>query len=817
MRQRWRGSIDGLLVGLTAMHGSLMLWNQPTVALEHGGVAYFVAFVVLAIMLGLPMAWFEGCMGSALQSALPAAMRRTSKWSTWMAWWGQGLLLIIGGLVMVTLAWIAVHTGRGFVDWMSGGASHMTVTEGDTFGMTRAPISALILGVAGGVFVILRALHGGLSGVVRLQVYALVSFLILALTALAMMAYDVDARSGMLQVLSFQPEKLWSLETWLSAFRHVLTVVMMGLGLMAMTASFQPRDADVGGKVVVVMMGAIVGQALLLLLVAGITGSSSLTPDDVGGLTASSAPAGFWLPADGAGLGRILGLAALLIHGVAGLIVIALGLRTAWRDESGSFSRAILNRVLMIVSVIAVLAIVAGPWATATMVRGLVWYALPLLAICMGLWAGWRHGLNALKDHIAAYSQVRVFVGWRWMLAVMVPTFGVLTFLWSVKNEPLLQSIEPSINDVSLLLVPSVLVFLLAVLWQSSWGRHMLRFHRTPIVLLSIIVVSALMVNVSLQRFPVKTLLQDITWAGQMSASGQWKPTLHQSEHPVRLAQRAWRLDQLHAAEEALRLVFAAPFKPDVAEELRLWSGELRDECMYELSRFHGDRVGIFKRLLLLRVLRDEEAVQEVESGIVQADWFPIVWMEPLRLSIQALEQGGTGERDVARAIEVCRQWRTLADFIHREADPQWLLAGPPEVAKLTERASAVLSNHIKQLIEQQEDGVLLKQQASWLQVVGVWNQLPVDTRDQWRQLVTSSRVSLLGLGIFMVGLGGCAAVALWVGFLIFSRGRFVDPMAETLENLDPIEVDTGAVTVEGRMTTTAGLGSQVTTPVALD
>jgi len=247
------------------------------------------------------------------------------------------------------------------------------------------------------------------------------------------------------------------------------------------------------------------------------------------------------------------------------------------------------------------------------------------------------------------------------------------------------------------------------------------------------------------------------------------------------------------------------------------WAKELHSDGMAALTSGRRPR-HLLALLGLLRRMGAETQHSHLADLVAHADWFRAAQLQELldaadRLRALGLQNDNGGQLgDLLHAWRACvRSERPLSMRLLREAP------GLPGAAALEAEDALYqrmeLAFGVEYLREVGSDGRrhTLRDLADAFVSMGLWPELSSERRRYLAEL--------------RAGSGSYTAAGAWYGSLILAlllafigvlrrsaRGpRPVDPMAETLENVEPIDVDTEAVTLEG--TTTAGGVTRSSTP----
>lgn len=255
MRESWSSRAGFILTTAGFSVGLGNIWRFPYLTGENGGGAFLVAYVAIAIVIGVPLLTAELSLGRKSRRTAIAGMARLtgSRNSPWnlIGWLGTAAAVLITSYYLMVIAWIAAY----FVMFAGAGGPGVTPSE------TRAAFEAFtgtpgpVIGYAAAI-VLLMALvvsRGVAKGIER-YAKVLMPLLVILVGALAVRAVTLPgARAGLAWYLTPDLSALTG-SSVLAALGQAFFSIGIGMATAFGLGSYlDDRDSDVPGNAAMVV------------------------------------------------------------------------------------------------------------------------------------------------------------------------------------------------------------------------------------------------------------------------------------------------------------------------------------------------------------------------------------------------------------------------------------------------------------------------------------------------------------------------------------------------------------------------------------
>jgi len=449
---RWSGAPAFVLAATGAAMGFNSIWQFPELAVQYGGGAFVLVYLVLLAVFGVPLLIAEVLLGRAARASPVHAIRlmspnrrRAGAWSI-AGWAGVVACFVVFSYLSVIAGWMLAYVVRAAVGTFAGQTADGMASLFTA--LVRDPEKQLfwhVAFVAACAAVVARGVRGGLEPVTRVAV-TLVFAALIALAGYAVSLGTVDA--ALLQLLEPDFAKL----SWLglaTAAGQVFFSLGLGFGMMLMYGAYLRDDAAIPRAALTIAgLDAFTG-IIAALIVFAVLFAGSVEPASGPGLVFQALPLAFDHLPYGRGFTALffvmLSLIALL-RAVALLDTV-----TVWVGE-----RFRLGRIPAVASVAGaawalglVTLLSFNYWAFPFSVFGVekklgvfdllqvatTQLLLPVGALLLALFVGWAIRSDTSREALALRSPC-AYDAWIWLLRLAVPLVLVVLLVFLPKLFP---------------------------------------------------------------------------------------------------------------------------------------------------------------------------------------------------------------------------------------------------------------------------------------------------------------------------------------------------------------------------------------------
>jgi SNF family Na+-dependent transporter len=235
----------------------------PVKAVENGGGAFIIPYIISFLLMGIPLLWVEWSMGryggSKGDHSTPFILDNMTKKSLWKYFGVFGIFTNIGVMSYYTYieSWTLTYTIKS----LKGDFFGMDITKvGQVFdqyvdisGGVNIPIIALLaftVTLVINIYILSKGLSGGIEKVAKIAMPMLIAFgAFLALMAFSMgdtgKCSDCNSHVGMDFLWSPQYDSLWNPKVWLEAAGQIFFTLSVGMGTIVCYSSYVKKRDDI--------------------------------------------------------------------------------------------------------------------------------------------------------------------------------------------------------------------------------------------------------------------------------------------------------------------------------------------------------------------------------------------------------------------------------------------------------------------------------------------------------------------------------------------------------------------------------------------
>ncbi|MEQ9304145.1 MAG: sodium-dependent transporter [Marinoscillum sp.] len=455
--QAW-GSRLGLILAMAG--NSVGLGNFlrfPVQAVENGGGAFLIPYLVCFLLMGIPLLLVEWSMGRLGgrhgHHSSPFILKTIGKHQFWAYLGVFGIFTNIG--VAAYYCYIETWTLSYFFHSISGSFTHLSQTEvvqffegfinfeSTDFGIPGEAIVIFVVCVLLNSFILSKGLKGvetiakiGMPLLIVFGAFLAIKSLTLGSSAASPLFPNANAWDGLNYLFTPQYDSLWMPRVWLAAAGQIFFTLSVGMGTIHCYAAYLKSREDIALNAVSAgftneFVEIVLGSLIVVPLAAGYLGLDWVKANIGFGVAFQTMP--FLFSQWGPFLAAIAGVLWFGLLFFAG-ITSSLAMGTPWisfmRDEygwsqnKGAYSFGLITLVL---GLPCVLFYNYGVFEEYDYWAGTV--SLVIFALAEIVLFSWIYGLKNGWKEINLGAQIRIPIAYRFIIQYVTPTFLIAVFL----------------------------------------------------------------------------------------------------------------------------------------------------------------------------------------------------------------------------------------------------------------------------------------------------------------------------------------------------------------------------------------------------
>ena len=460
-------------------------------AYKYGAGAFYLAYLLALVVVGIPMLVSELGLGSLTQQAFPQSLAKIGgRWGELAGWWGLLNAAFITMYYVTLLAWVCgMLIGSFGALWRDAtpveafGLESMGNPHGFFFDMISSwwVVALVVLVWAVNLFIVRRGVST-IEPVVKVFVPLMWAFMLILIVRGLTLPNGVE---GVYLLFTPDFELMRDPAVWQGAASQIFFSLTLGFGVMTAYASYLPRDADqVNNGLLTACLNCgfefVAGVAIFSLLFTFAIAPNASTI----AMTFFVMPQGIAaMPAGVVAFGAMFFL-LMLLAGLSSSISLIEGINCAMIDKFGWPRRRTLlatGAVGLLGSVAFALPMVvdrslAGNGTLGLSLLDLVdhWafsHGLLIVGVVECLILGWMLPISKLREHLNRHGRFRVPAVFDWLIKLVIPGWLLWILLHSAmtKLEAGIYGHDMALDWGQALPVIAFLVWLLTTCGLAAW------------------------------------------------------------------------------------------------------------------------------------------------------------------------------------------------------------------------------------------------------------------------------------------------------------------------------------------------------------
>lgn len=280
-RDNFKSPWTFVLAAIGSAAGLGNLWRFPYLAYEHGGAAFFLAYFICLVGIGLPFLIAEIGMGQITRKAAPQSLAIAGKSSRFklIGWLAAMISFSILTYYVVITSWTVNFAINSINQPWQGGSEnyfyqiflHISKSVSQV-GHLNTPI---VLGVLATLLLLYLAIHRGSSGIAVVAKWITPIPFILLFILLANSLQLSGAEIGLKKLLIPQWDYLYSLDLWFDAASQVLFSLSLAFGVMFAYGAILDKKVNIKKMATIIIFGDTLAAMLGGLIVFSVLGHMS--------------------------------------------------------------------------------------------------------------------------------------------------------------------------------------------------------------------------------------------------------------------------------------------------------------------------------------------------------------------------------------------------------------------------------------------------------------------------------------------------------------------------------------------------------------
>jgi NSS family neurotransmitter:Na+ symporter len=460
-KESW-GSRVGLIL---AMAGNAVGFGNflrfPVQAVQNGGGAFIIPYLVCFLVMGIPLLWIEWSMGrfggKFGYHSTPFILNTLDKRPIWkyLGVFGIWSNVAVAAYYCYLESWTLSYVYHSFI----GSFSNLSQTQVADFfldyvnlnistsGIPYEPIVFFVICLALNTWVLSRGLSGGIEKVAKVGMPLLIFFgMFLAFKGFTITAGENGAINDSSVGLNFlwtpNFDSLWSPKVWLAAAGQIFFTLSVGMGSIQCYASYMRSKDDIALSAMSAgwmneFVEVVLGSAIIIPIAVGYLGIDNVIElTKSGGLGLGFITLPYLFNQWGEVLGAVSGVMWFGLLFFAG-ITSSLAMGTPWmsflmdefnwKRESAALS---FGLIVLVLGMPTVLFFNYGVFDEYDYWAGTV--SLVVFAMVEAILFAWVFGMDKGMHEINSGSDIKVPNIYRFIIKYITPTFILLVFLSSL-------------------------------------------------------------------------------------------------------------------------------------------------------------------------------------------------------------------------------------------------------------------------------------------------------------------------------------------------------------------------------------------------
>ncbi|MBK2125756.1 sodium-dependent transporter [Fangia hongkongensis] len=271
-----------ILAAIGSAAGLGNLWRFPYLAYEHGGAAFFIAYIICLLCIGLPLLIVEVGLGKHTKKGAPEAMASVGKRGYFkvIGWLSVMVAFSILTYYIVIAAWTVNYATNAFsLPWQGGSESYFfnqflaITTDIGSFSTPRLPIIAGVIIILLLTYICIYKGTSGLAFVAKwITPLPFILLIILLINSLSLSGSETGLHALFVPVWA----SLLDNKLWFDAASQVIFSISLATGVMFAYGALLDKKVNVAKTCTIVVIGDTIASVICGMIVFSVIGHVAL-------------------------------------------------------------------------------------------------------------------------------------------------------------------------------------------------------------------------------------------------------------------------------------------------------------------------------------------------------------------------------------------------------------------------------------------------------------------------------------------------------------------------------------------------------------
>ena len=267
-----------ILAAVGSAAGLGNLWRFPYLAYEHGGAAFFVAYIICLLCIGLPLLILEVGLGKISQKGAPESLALIGRGQRFKIVGWLAVMAAFGVLTyyIVITSWVLNYAVNSFkIPWEGASESYFFnqfLGLSSSINMFTAPKLAIFLGVIAVLVLVYIALYKGTSGLAFIAKWITPIPFVLLIILLINSVLLSGSLSGLYVLFVPVWTSLMNSSLWFAAATQVIFSISLATGVMFAYGALLNKDVKIGRICTIVVIGDTLASIICSTIIFSVLG-----------------------------------------------------------------------------------------------------------------------------------------------------------------------------------------------------------------------------------------------------------------------------------------------------------------------------------------------------------------------------------------------------------------------------------------------------------------------------------------------------------------------------------------------------------------